>query len=430
MSILVSYDSCNRAVFASFQATIVFPIDFGIAKAQIAIFFSGAHPMTTPQEKPANPKFSSGPTTKFPGWSLESLSTESLGRSHRASAEKAKLNKVIADSKTLLGIPDDYVVGIVPGSDTGAFELAMWNLLGERAVEILSWESFGEGWLSDIKNQLGLKNITSFAADYGQLPDLAKVDCNNDVVFTWNGTTSGVRVPNGDWISDNRQGLTLCDATSAVFAMEMPWQKLDVTTWSWQKVLGGEGGHGMIALSPRAVERLETYTPAWPLPKIFRLTKGSALMEDIFEGATINTPSMLAVEDQLDALRWAERIGGLDALIERSQNNLATIRSWVSDSSWVDFLTETPEHQSSTAICLKVSHPQFLALDIEAQRQFIKSMTTELDAKQVGFDVGAYRDAPPGLRLWGGATVEASDLQTLTAWLDWSFHKVLENHLA
>jgi len=387
--------------------------------------------MTEPRNKPQNPNFSSGPTAKRPGWSLDQLSTENLGRSHRAKGPKSSLKMVIDLSKRLLRIPADYRLGIVPASDTGAFEMAMWNVLGARGVDVLSWESFGAGWKTDVEKQLKIKDVRYFEAPYGELPNLLDVDSvNRDVVFTWNGTTSGAKVPNGDWIAEHRSGLTLCDATSATFAMELPWEKLDIVTWSWQKVMGGEGAHGMIALSPRAVQRLETYTPQWPLPKIFRLTKGSALMEDIFEGATINTPSMLAVEDQLDALRWAERIGGLDVLIERSQNNLATIRSWVSDSSWVDFLTETPEHQSSTAICLKVSHPQFLALDIEAQRQFIKSMTTELDAKEVGFDVGAYRDAPPGLRLWGGATVEASDLQTLTAWLDWSFHKVLENHLA
>ena len=387
--------------------------------------------MTEPRRKPQNPNFSSGPTAKRPGWSLDQLSTENLGRSHRAKGPKSSLKMVIDLSKRLLRIPADYRLGIVPASDTGAFEMAMWNVLGARGVDVLSWESFGAGWKTDVEKQLQIKDVRYFEAPYGELPNLLDVDSvDRDVVFTWNGTTSGAKVPNGDWIAEHRSGLTLCDATSATFAMELPWEKLDIVTWSWQKVMGGEGAHGMIALSPRAVQRLETYTPQWPLPKIFRLTKGSALMEDIFEGATINTPSMLAVEDQLDALRWAERIGGLDALIERSQNNLATIRSWVSDSSWVDFLTETPEHQSSTAICLKVSHPQFLALDIEAQRQFIKSMTTELDAKEVGFDVGAYRDAPPGLRLWGGATVESSDLQTLTAWLDWSFHKVLENHLA
>lgn len=387
--------------------------------------------MTEPSSKPLNPNFSSGPTAKRPGWSLDQLSTENLGRSHRAKGPKSSLKAVIDLSKRLLGIPADYRLGIVPASDTGAFEMAMWNVLGARGVDVLSWESFGAGWKTDIEKQLKIKDLRSFEAPYGELPNLLEVDSvDRDVVFTWNGTTSGARVPNGDWIAEHRSGLTLCDATSATFAMAFPWQKLDIVTWSWQKVMGGEGAHGMIALSPRAVQRLETYTPEWPLPKIFRLTKGGALMEDIFEGATINTPSMLAVEDQLDALRWAERIGGLDALIERSQNNLATIRNWVRSSPWVDFLTETPEHQSSTAICLKVTHPQFLRFDIEAQRQFIQSMIAELDTKQVGFDIGAYRDAPPGLRLWGGATVEASDLQTLTAWLDWSFQKVLGNHPA
>jgi phosphoserine aminotransferase len=300
----------------------------------------------------------------------------------------------------------------------------MWNLLGERAVEILSWESFGEGWLSDIKNQLGLKNITSFAADYGQLPDLAKVDCNNDVVFTWNGTTSGVRVPNGDWISDNRQGLTLCDATSAVFAMEMPWQKLDVTTWSWQKVLGGEGGHGMIALSPRAVERLETYKPAWPLPKIFRLTKAGKLIGGIFKGATINTPSMLAVEDQLAALVWADTIGGLDSLIDRSRKNLAVIEQFVESSDWLAFLCEEPTLRSSTSICLKINDPWFTNATDDDQRNVVKQMGDLLAEENVAYDIGGYRDAPPGLRIWGGATVEAADLQALMPWLDWAYASV------
>jgi len=377
--------------------------------------------MTTPQEKPANPKFSSGPTTKFPGWSLQSLSTDSLGRSHRASAEKAKLNKVIADSKSLLGIPEDYVVGIVPGSDTGAFELAMWNLLGERGVEVLSWESFGQGWLSDIKNQLGLENIESHAADYGQLPDLSSVDCDKDVVFTWNGTTSGVRVPNGDWIADDRKGLTLCDATSAVFAMEMPWTKLDVTTWSWQKVLGGEGGQGMIALSPRAIARLENYTPAWPLPKIFRLTKAGKLIGGIFKGATINTPSMLAVEDQLGALAWADSIGGLNGLINRSQANLAVIEQFVAASDWLAFLCEEPENRSSTSICLKIKDAWFTEATDDEQRDVVKKLGNMLEAENVAFDIGGYRDAPPGLRIWGGATVESTDLQALMPWLDWAY---------
>jgi phosphoserine aminotransferase len=377
--------------------------------------------MTKPQEKPANPKFSSGPTTKFPGWTLQSLSTESLGRSHRATAEKAKLNRLISDSKSLLGIPEDYVVGIVPGSDTGAFELAMWNLLGQRGVEILSWESFGQGWLSDIKNQLGLTDITSHSADYGQLPDLSKVDCNRDVVFTWNGTTSGVRVPNGDWIANDREGLTLCDATSAVFAMEMPWEKLDVTTWSWQKVLGGEGGQGMIALSPRAIERLEQYTPAWPLPKIFRVTKSGKLISGIFKGATINTPSMLAVEDQIEALNWAGSIGELPGLINRSRSNLKTVEQFVESSDWLAFLCEQDNCRSSTSICLKITDPWFTNGTDEEQREVVKKICSLLESEAVAYDIGGHRDAPPGLRIWGGATVEASDIKALMPWLDWAY---------
>jgi len=377
-----------------------------------------------PSVKPANPKFSSGPTTKFPGWSLQSLSTESLGRSHRASAEKDKLNRVIEESRILLGVPDDYVVGIVPGSDTGAFELAMWNLLGERGVEILSWESFGQGWLSDIKNQLSLNNITSHVADYGQIPDLAKVDCDKDVVFTWNGTTSGVRVPNGDWIADDRAGLTLCDATSAVFAMEMPWEKLDVITWSWQKVLGGEGGQGMIALSPRAVARLESYTPAWPLPKIFRLTKAGKLIGGIFKGATINTPSMLAVEDQLEALDWARSIGGLAALITRSQSNFSVVEQHVEVSDWLAFLCEQTECRSSTSICLKIKDAWFTESSDKDQREVVKKLAALLESENVAYDIAGYRDAPAGLRIWGGATVEATDLEALMPWLDWAYASV------
>jgi phosphoserine aminotransferase len=380
--------------------------------------------MTMPQEKPANPKFSSGPTTKFPGWTLQSLSTESLGRSHRATAEKAKLNRLISDSKSLLGIPEDYVVGIVPGSDTGAFELAMWNLLGQRGVEILSWESFGQGWLSDIKNQLGLTDITSHSADYGQLPDLSKVDCNRDVVFTWNGTTSGVRVPNGDWIANDREGLTLCDATSAVFAMEMPWEKLDVTTWSWQKVLGGEGGQGMIALSPRAIERLEQYTPVWPLPKIFRVTKSGKLIGGIFKGATINTPSMLAVEDQIEALNWAGSIGELTGLINRSLSNLKAVEQFVESSDWLAFLCEQDNCRSSTSICLKIKDPWFTNGTDEEQREVVKKICSLLESEAVAYDIGGYRDAPPGLRIWGGATVEASDIKALMPWLDWAYAAV------
>jgi phosphoserine aminotransferase len=331
---------------------------------------------------------------------------------------------LISDSKSLLGIPEDYVVGIVPGSDTGAFELAMWNLLGQRGVEILSWESFGQGWLSDIKNQLGLTDITSHSADYGQLPDLSKVDCNRDVVFTWNGTTSGVRVPNGDWISNDREGLTLCDATSAVFAMDMPWEKLDVTTWSWQKVLGGEGGQGMIALSPRAVERLEQYAPAWPLPKIFRLTKSGKLIGGIFKGATINTPSMLAVEDQIEALSWASSIGKLPGLIKRSLSNLNVVEQFVESSEWLAFLCEQDNCRSSTSICLKIEDPWFTNGTDEEQREVVKKICSLLESEDVAYDIGGHRDAPPGLRIWGGATVEASDIKALMPWLNWAYASV------
>lgn len=323
-------------------------------------------------------------------------------------------------------MPDDYLLGIVPGSDTGAFEMAMWTMLGAKGVDVLSWESFGSGWKTDIQKQLKLTDVRIFDAPYGHLPDLAAVSTlNRDVVFTWNGTTSGARIPDGDWISDDREGLTFCDATSATFAMALPWQKLDVVTWSWQKVMGGEAAHGMIALSPRAVERLESYDPPWPLPKLFRLTKGGALIRDLFEGATINTPSMLAVEDQLDALSWATRIGGLPALIARSQANLEVIRAWIDQSSWAALLTPDVSQQSSTSICLKIIDPVFGALPDSAQRTFIKSMTALLEQQNVAFDIAAYRDAPPGLRLWGGATVESTDLQQLTPWLDWAFSETL-----
>ncbi|MBV1876074.1 MAG: phosphoserine transaminase [Pseudomonadales bacterium] len=379
-----------------------------------------------PEIKPLNPCFSSGPTSKRPGWNIANLSTESLGRSHRAKAEKAKLKQVIDESKSILSIPEDYVVGIVPGSDTGAFEMAMWSMLGERGVDILSWESFGQGWQSDIKKQLKLEDIRELSSDYGDLPDLNTVDCNRDVIFTWNGTTSGTRVPNADWISANRTGLTFCDATSAVFAMDLEWSKLDVVTWSWQKVLGGEAGQGMIALSPRAVARLEHYTPAWPLPKIFRLTKDGKLIKGIFSGATINTPSMLAVEDQLDALKWAREIGGLTALIKRSENNLKAIDQWIKTSPWVGFLTNNPAYISSTSICLKIVDPWFTELEGQAQADVIKELVDLLAAEHIGYDIGGYRDAPPGLRIWGGATVETSDIEKLLPWLDWAFGTIKE----
>ncbi len=372
-----------------------------------------------PNVKPANPNFSSGPTSKRPGWSPSALSLESLGRSHRAKGPKARLNKVIEGSRQLLGIPEDYLLGIVPGSDTGAFEMAMWSMLGQRPVDIFAWESFGQGWVTDITRQLKLINASIHSAEYGALPDLGNSRPDHDVVFTWNGTTSGVRVPNGDWIESARRGLTLCDATSAVFAMPIEWPKLDVVTWSWQKVLGGEAGHGMLALSPNAVARLESWTPPWPLPKLFRLTNAGKLEQGIFSGSTINTPSMLAVEDQLDALDWAERIGGLPELIARSERNLAAVSQWVDQTDWVEFLATLPSVRSSTSICLKIVDPWFSDQDEAAQRDIIKRMVAVLDSEQVAYDIEGYRDAPPGLRIWGGATVEFQDIQKLTPWLDW-----------
>ncbi len=347
-----------------------------------------------------------------------------MGRSHRAKIGKQKLAEVIERSKKLLGIPDGYVLGIVPASDTGAVEMAMWSLLGERGVDVLCWESFGSGWASDCKNQLKLKDLRVFKADYGKLPDLSQVDWSRDVVFTWNGTTSGVRVPNGDWIAEDRQGLLICDATSAVFAMEMPWNKLDVVTWSWQKVLGGEGGHGMIALSPRAVKRLEGYSADRPLPKIFLMTKGGKLISGIFEGETINTPSMLCVEDALDGLKWAESIGGLPALLARSRANLQAIEEWVAKSPWAAFLAEEKPTRSSTSICLKIADPVYTALPAEEQAKHAKSLVSLLEKEGAAYDIGAYRDAPVGLRVWGGATVETSDIQALLPWLDWAYAEV------
>ena len=379
-------------------------------------------PSLKPEKKPANPRFSSGPTSKRPGWSLGELDTESLGRSHRAKQPKARLKRVIDDSKRILGIPEDYLVAIVPASDTGAFEMAMWTMLGARGVDVLSWESFGEGWATDIKSQLKLDDLRLISAPYGDLPDLSSTDATSrDVVFTWNGTTSGVCLSNADWISADREGLTFCDATSAIFAMEVDWPKLDVVTWSWQKVLGGEAGHGMLALSPRAVERLETYTPAWPLPKIFRLAKKGKLGLDLFAGATINTPSMLAVEDQLDALGWAESIGGLTGLVDRSQANLAAIKSWVAKSDWIEFLATDPATISSTSICLGIVDDWFSVQEEDVQRTLIKSMVSKLESEGVALDIGGYRDAPPGLRIWGGGTIEVSDIEALLPWLDWAY---------
>lgn len=377
-----------------------------------------------PTQKPQNPCFSSGPCAKRPGWTLDALSDAALGRSHRAKLGKNKLAEVIDRSKKILGMPENYLLGIVPASDTGAIEMALWSLLGARGVDVLAWESFGAGWGADCKNQLKLTDLNIYKADYGKLPDLSKVNWERDVVFTWNGTTSGVRVANGDWIAADRKGLAICDATSAVFAMELPWDKLDVVTWSWQKVLGGEAAHGMIALSPRAVERLTSYTPAWPLPKIFQMSKGGKLIEGIFKGETINTPSMLAVEDQLDALKWAESIGGIKGLVSRSEANLKAVADWVSKSNWAAFLADDASSRSCTSICLKIIDPWFAGLGEEAQAEAAKKIASLLEKEGVAYDIGAYRDAPPGLRLWGGATVEKSSIEALLPWLDWAWGEV------
>jgi len=377
-----------------------------------------------PNSRPANPSFSSGPCAKRPGWSLSALSAGLFGRSHRSKPGKAKLKDVVDRSRRLLGIPQAYRLGIVPASDTGAVEMAMWSLLGARGVDLLAWEVFGEGWATDLEKQLKLADLRVMRAPYGTIPDLAKVDTDRDVVFPWNGTTSGARIPNGDWIMANRKGLTICDATSAVFAMDLPWPKLDVVTWSWQKVLGGEAAHGMLALSPRAVERLETYKPAWPLPKIFRLTTKGKFAENIFQEETINTPSMLAVEDAIDGLKWAESIGGFPALKARAEANLAAIDRWVAKSKWIAFLVDDPKIRSCTSVCLKVVDDWFLRLAPDAQRAQVKRIEALLDAEGVAFDLAGHRDAPPGLRIWCGATVETHDVEALLPWLDWAFAEV------
>lgn len=377
-----------------------------------------------PETKPNRPYFSSGPCSKRPGWSLAALEDALVGRSHRAKPAKARIADVIDRSKEILQIPEDYLCAIVPASDTGAVEMAMWSLLGARGVELLAWESFGSGWVTDALKQLKLEHAKTRLADYGKLPDLQAVDFENDVVFTYNGTTSGVRVPNLDWIPDDRAGLTICDATSAVFAMDLDYSKLDVVTWSWQKVMGGEGAHGMLVLSPRAVERLESYTPEWPLPKIFRMTKGGQLISGLFSGATINTVSMLCIEDALDGLKWAESIGGLSGLIQRSQANLASLAAWVDQSDWIDFLAEDPETRSNTSICLKIIAPWYTALPSDQQAKLAKKLVSLLEAEGVALDFGSYRDAPAGLRIWGGATVETSDIEALLPWLDWAFNQI------
>jgi len=380
-----------------------------------------------PGKRPENPSFSSGPCAKRPGWNLAALENACLGRSHRSTEGKARLTEVIERSKNLLGLPADYLVGIIGGSDTAAVEMALWNLLGARGVDVFAWESFSRGWADEIINQLSLEDTRVFEADYGSLPDLSQADPSRDVVFTWNGTTSGVRVPDGNWIAEDRDGLSICDATSAVFAMELPWDRLDVTTYSWQKVLGGEAQHGIIILSPRAIERLESYQPERPLPKLFRLKKNGKLISGIFEGSTINTPSLLCVEDALDGLRWVDSIGGAGGLAARSEKNLEAVSSWVDRSEWVDFLAADPATRSCTSICLKIVDPWFAAQGVEEQTSIEKRLVAMLAEEGAAWDIGSYAAAPPGLRIWGGGTVETSDLEALFPWLDWAFEEI-RNH--
>ena len=380
--------------------------------------------MTTfprPDLRPANPNFSSGPCAKRPGWSLEALSRAPLGRSHRAKVGKAKLERAIDLTREVLQVPAGWRIGIVPASDTGAVEMALWSLLGPRGIDVVAWESFGSGWVTDVVKQLKLPDVRKFEVDYGALPELSRLDFSRDVIFTWNGTTSGVRVPDADFIPADREGLTICDATSAAFAQRLDFAKLDVVTFSWQKVLGGEAAHGMLILSPRAVERLESHTPAWPMPKIFRMTKGGKLIEGIFKGETINTPSMLAVEDYVDALEWALSVGGLDGLIARADANFAALDAYVQKSGWLANLAADPATRSNTSVCLSIVDPEIAALDKDAQAAFAKGIASLLDKEGVAFDIGAYRDAPPGLRIWTGATVETADIEALGPWLDWAF---------
>ena len=377
-----------------------------------------------PQRRPGNPCFSSGPCAKRPGWSLEALAGALVGRSHRGADAEGRLREVIERTRSVLGVPADHRIAVVPASDTGAVEMALWSLLGPRGVDVLAWESFGLGWVTDLTRQLPLSNVRPLLADYGELPDLGQVDGDRDVVFTWNGTTSGVRVPDGDWIDPGRRGLTICDATSAVFAMDLPWDRLDVVTWSWQKVMGGEAAHGMLVLGPRAVERLTSYTPPWPLPKLFRMTADGALDEGLFEGRTINTPSMLCVEDAVDGLLWAESIGGLPELVRRSRANLAVLEDWAEERGWVDFLAARPPIRSSTSICLRVVDRAFSALPAAEKAARARELARVLEREGAAWDIGAYRSAPPGLRIWGGSTVEASDMEALTPWLDWAFEAV------
>jgi phosphoserine aminotransferase len=379
-----------------------------------------------PAVRPTVPHFSSGPCAKRPGWSLQALHGAFLGRSHRSKPGKAKLKRAIDLTREVLQVPGDYRIGIVPASDTGAVEMALWSLLGPRPVTMLTWESFGEGWVNDTVKELKLKNVTVLRSAYGELPDLAKVDAASDIVFTWNGTTSGVRVPNADWIAADRAGLTICDATSATFAQPLDWPKLDVVTFSWQKALGGEAAHGMLILSPRAVARVESYTPPWPLPKIFRIAKAGKLNEGIFEGETINTPSMLCVEDYLDTLEWAKSVGGLPALRARADANARVIAEWVERTKWIDFLARDPASRSNTSVCLKVVDPVVGRLAPEAQAAFVKGIAAALEKEGVAYDIDAYRDAPPGLRIWCGSTVERADVEALTQWLDWAYAQAKE----
>ncbi|MEO8758182.1 MAG: phosphoserine transaminase [Devosia sp.] len=377
--------------------------------------------LTAPAVKPANPNFSSGPCAKRPGWTTDALKSALVGRSHRAKPAKARIEKAIALTRELLEVPEGYRIGIVPASDTGAVEMFLWSALGARGVDMLAWESFGEGWVTDVVKQLKLPNVRTITAPYGELPDLQQVNFDNDVVFTWNGTTSGVRVPNADWILADRKGLTICDATSAAFAQNLDFAKLDVVTFSWQKALGGEAAHGILILSPRAVERLESYKPAWPLPKIFRLTKGGKLMEDIFQGATINTVSMLCIEDAVDAMEWGKSVGGLKGMQARADANFKVLSDWVAKTDWIEFLAQIPEQRSNTSVCLVIVDAAVKLLDADAQAAFAKAIVSRLDKAGAAYDIGGYRDAPTGLRIWAGSTVEATNLAALTGWLDWAF---------
>ena len=379
--------------------------------------------ISKPGLRPASPNFSSGPCAKRPGWSPQALANAPLGRSHRAKIGKSRLERAIDLTREILNVPAGYRIGIVPASDTGAVEMALWSLLGERGVDMVAWESFGAGWVTDVVKQLKLKDARTIEAPYGELPDLSSIDFDRDVVFTWNGTTSGVRVPNGDFIPADRKGLTICDATSAAFAQRLDFSKLDVVTFSWQKVLGGEGAHGMLILSPRAVERLETYKPAWPLPKIFRMTKGGKLIDGVFIGETINTPSMLCVEDYLDALNWAKSVGGLKGLQARSDANAKVLADWVAKTAWIDHLANKPETRSNTSVCLVVSDPAVTRLTLDEQAAFAKSIASMLEKEGVAYDIAFYRDAPPGLRIWCGSTIETKDVEALTPWLDWAFEQ-------